>query len=109
MKIFISQPMKNRTIEEIKNERKTIEYWINCQWSNSEILDSIFSDEKPENVNQRVYRLGQSIQLLSQADILVLTGDFRNTDGCLIENLVGEKYDIPRYWLDVVTGKFHTL
>ena len=69
MKIFISQPMSNRTNEQILNERNCIVYKIDKQINTPyEIIDSFF-DEVYHNENPLFY-LGKSIELMSQADLV---------------------------------------
>ena len=87
-KIFISQPMKNRTAEEIMQERNK----IMAKWTNAsvEFIDS-FSREPGKNSTDS---LGKSISLMSDADLVVFAPGWENTRGCRIEHEVAKKYGI---------------
>ena len=95
-KIFISQPMRGLTDEEIlkareeikKNAEKVIKEPV-------ELIDS-FIEDYPGEINKHipVFYLGKSIQSLSQADIAYFGGDWKNARGCLIEHEVATQYGI---------------
>ena len=85
---FISQPMKNKTIEQIKNEReKVIEF---LHRNGMKEIPSIF-----ENNEDPVYALGESIKLMSNADCAYFMKGWNEARGCIIEHEVCERYDIP--------------
>ena len=95
-KLFISQPMKGLTDEEILKAREKIRVKAeNVIGKPVELIDS-FIKEYPGEINKSVpvYYLGKSIQLLSQADIAYFGGDWRNARGCLIEHEVATQYGI---------------
>ena len=95
-KLFISQPMRGLTDEEILNKRTEILINITEKIKEPvELIDS-FIKEYPGEINKSVpvYYLGKSIQLLSQADIAYFGGDWRNARGCLIEHEVARQYGI---------------
>ena len=58
---FISQPMKNKTIEQIKNEREEVIEFLHRNGMKE--ISSIF-----ENNEDPVYALGESIKLMANAD-----------------------------------------
>lgn len=91
LKVFLSQPMNGLTDEEILKKR---EYYKNIikEKINDDIclIDSIL---KNVDKNHPVYYLGESIKLLSDADIVCFAKGWENTRGCLIERLVAEKYN----------------
>ena len=95
-KLFISQPMKGLTDEEILKAREEIraraEHTIG---EPVELIDSFIKDYPGEiNKSIPVWYLGKSIQLLSQADIVYFAGDWRNARGCKIEYEVANAYGI---------------
>ena len=95
-KLFISQPMKGLTDEEILKAREEIRKKAEKAIGEPvELIDS-FIKEYPGKINKSVpvYYLGKSIQLLSQADIAYFGGDWRNARGCLIEHEVARQYGI---------------
>ena len=85
MKIFISQPMKDKTNNEIIKERERAEKNIKEKYPNEkiEIIDSFFKDA-PHDAKP-LWFLGKSLELLSSADVAYFVGDWRNYRGCRIE------------------------
>ena len=95
-KLFISQPMRGLTDEEILKVREEIRSRAEHAIGEPvELIDS-FIEDYPEEINKSipVWYLGKSIQFLSQADIAYFGGDWRNARGCKIEYAVAEKYGI---------------
>ena len=95
-KIFISQPMRGLTDEEILNKRQEI--MKNAEKivkEPVELIDS-FMEDYPGEINKHipVFYLGKSIQFLSQADVAYFGGDWRNARGCMIEHEVAKQYGI---------------
>ena len=94
MKVFISQPMKDKTEKEIVDQRKRIEGYIKSEVDEDvEIIDSYVQDA-PDECNP-VFFLGLSLQFLSQADLAVFAQGYENARGCVIEREVCNKYGIP--------------
>lgn len=93
-KLFISQPMKGKTDQEILEERKKVieaaEKMLN---EKVEVIDSFFqsapADAKP------LWFLGKSLQLLSSADVVFFAPGWNNFRGCNIEHTCAAEYGIP--------------
>ena len=99
MKVFISQPMKCRTEEEILNERNKAIELLKSNNSNIEILDSYFEDYNPQTGSIPLKYLAKSIELLADADLLLCIGDWKNARGCKIEHECAKQYGIQiQYW-----------
>lgn len=94
MKVFISQPMKGKTNDEIIKERKRVEKNIKEEYPNEEIefIDSFFKDA-PHDAKP-LYFLGKALELLSTADIAVFTKGWEKARGCLMEYEACENYGI---------------
>lgn len=94
MKVFISQPMKGLSEEEIKSNReKAIKNIKNLYGDDAEIIDSyIDSDGTP------LWCLGKSIELLSTADIAYFVKDWNTARGCRIEYMCADNYGIGAYF-----------
>ena len=93
MKAFISQPMKGKSNEEIKEERqKAIDSLKEKYGEDLEIVDSFFEnaphDAKP------LWFLGKAIQLLSTADVAYFCKGWENARGCKIENTCALEYGL---------------
>ena len=95
-KIFISQPMRGLTDEEILKAREEILIKAENKIGEPvELIDS-FIEDYPEEINKHipVFYLGKSIQFLSQADVAYFGGDWRNASGCKIEHKIAKQYGI---------------
>ena len=90
-KIFISQPMNGKTNEEIKNKRDSI---IDRLRENEsvEIIDSFFKDAPHDT--KPLWYLGESIKLMSEADIVFFCNGWQTARGCQIEHDCALEYGI---------------
>lgn len=98
-KLFISQPMRNKTNEEILKERElAIQKAKEQLGEDVEVIDSFFQDrEEPANVKRSgVYWLGRSLELLSTADVAYFAPGWEEARGCIIEHEVAKEYSIDR-------------
>lgn len=92
-RIFISQPMKDKTDDEIKQERqKIVDACVREYGKDIEIIDSFF-EGAPYDVKPAWF-LGKSIELLSTADAAYFADGWNNARGCRIEHQVAVDYDI---------------
>lgn len=95
LKVFISQPMGNRTSEEIHRKRKELINEIKKEYPNAEIeiLDSFFEGEYTKNWSSLRF-LAESLKVLDEADIAVFSDEWGECRGCLIERECAIYYDI---------------
>lgn len=103
MKVMISQPMRNRSEEDIIAGRKVIIEKLNNM--HIEVIDTIFTEEAPEDYKAGVYYLGKSIQEMSKADALFMMDGWREARGCIIERQVAEAYGIKILYEDFFINK----
>lgn len=92
-KLFISQPMKGKSDAEILAEReKAIQRAKEALHDDVEIIESFFqgapADAKP------LWYLGESLKLLSTADIAYFAAGWKNARGCKIEHICAQQYGI---------------
>ncbi len=92
-KIFISQPMADKTDEQIKEERnRAIMAAKDKLGEDVELIDSFFEgaphDAKP------LWFLGKSFELLSTADIAYFVSGWDAYRGCKMENMACKEYGI---------------
>lgn len=93
MKVFISQPMVDKTNEEIQLERDmAIEHLKKEFTEPMEIIDSFFKDV-PHDAKPLWY-LGEAIKLLGNADIAYFCKDWEQYRGCTIEHECAVRYGI---------------
>ena len=95
-KIFISQPMNGKTIEEIEEERhdtiSILTSWFDRKNERIEIIDSFFKNE-PHDAKPLWY-LGESIKLMSEADVVFFCNGWQTARGCQIEHDCALEYGI---------------
>ena len=92
IKIFISQPMNGKTNEEIEDERNYIIGRLATQFPRAEIIDSFFKG-KPHDAKPLWY-LGESIKLMSEADVVFFCDGWQTSRGCQIEHDCALEYGI---------------
>lgn len=93
-KVFISQPMRDKTDDEIKKERSLAITKIKASYDTEdvEIIDSFFEgaphDAKP------LWFLGESFKKLAEADVAYFCKGFRDARGCMMEYNAAKNYGI---------------
>lgn len=93
-RLFISQPMRGKTYEEIGFERNKAALAAARQLDeNVEVIDSFFKDS-PALINPLLC-LAKSLELLSTADAAYFVDGWEQDRGCRIEQLCAEEYNIP--------------
>lgn len=93
-KLFISQPMRDKTNEQIKQEREeAVKIAQELVGEEIDVIDSFFEnaphDAKP------LWFLGKSLELLSTADVAFFVKGWEEYRGCRIEQLAASQYGIP--------------
>ena len=103
MRLFISQPMKDKTNKQIEKEREDAIAEVKAMFSNEEIevIDSFFTDA-PHDANP-LWFLSRSLDLLSTADIAYFASGWKDARGCRIEHTCAVEYGIK-----VVEGSITT-
>ena len=91
MKIFISQPMADKTEKQIKKEREKIikDYDLN----KFDIIDSIIEENPPKECDFGLWYLAKSIEMLSTANTIIFMPNWENARGCTIEHECAVKYN----------------
>ena len=93
IKVFISQPMKNRTNKEIEETREEIIKQVKERFGEVEIIDSFFKDA-PVN-SKPLWFLAKSLELMSKADLVVFAPGWKWARGCIIEHECAQGYHYP--------------
>lgn len=92
-KLFISQPMRGKTDEEILAERKkSIESAERNLGEPVEVIDSFFQNAPADA--RPLWFLGKALELLSTADIAYFAKGWEDARGCRIENQCAIEYGI---------------
>jgi len=97
MKVFISQPMKDKTKAEVMAERVAAIEHLHDIFSDKELgfLDSWIENTPPEGcASEGAWYLAKSIEILSGADLVVFLHGWNTTRGCRLEELIANSYGI---------------
>lgn len=92
-KLFISQPMRGKTDEEILKERKALIAKAEERTGEKfEVLATFFEDAPAEA--SPLWYLGKSLEYLADADLAVFALDWPSARGCRIEHEAAVQYGI---------------
>ena len=92
-KLFISQPMKGKSDEEILQEREiAIQKAKEACGEDVEVIDSFFQNAPADA--RPLWFLGKSLELLSAADIAYFAPGWDRARGCMIEHECAVRYGI---------------
>ena len=94
-RLFISQPMKGKTDEEILKVRHKAIASAKKNFSDDEdveVIDSFFQNAPADA--RPLWFLGKSLELLSTADIAYFAKGWQDARGCRIENTCAIEYGI---------------
>lgn len=89
MKIMISQPMRDKTNEQIREERE--ELVKRLQEEGHEVVDTVF-ENAPADEDMAIYMLSQSIRYIGKVDALYFMKGWEKARGCKIEHTVAVEY-----------------
>ncbi|MBQ5659311.1 MAG: DUF4406 domain-containing protein [Peptococcaceae bacterium] len=100
VKVFISQPMRDKTNEEIEEVReqaiKVVKTVIDDE---VQVIDSFFKDAPVQA--KPLWYLAKSIELLAEADVAVFAPGWKEARGCAIECECATRYGIKVIYLEV--------
>ena len=92
-KLFISQPMRGKTDEEILAVRQKVIESVKRNFGEEvEVIDSFFQNAPAEA--KPLWFLGKSLELLSTADVAYFAKGWEDARGCRIENTCAIEYGI---------------
>jgi len=105
MKIFISMPMKSKSIQQVKVEMGKVFDFIKNKLPEAKLINSVIdgADEKIalKGDDIGVWYLGKSIQLMSKADIVFFANNWSDYRGCRNERQIAESYG--KFCVDITT------
>lgn len=91
-KLFISQPMRNKTDEEILSERAAaVEAAKKILGDDVEVIDSFFGTS---DMSHALEYLGESIKRMAQADAVYFAPGWGMARGCRIEHDCAVEYGL---------------
>lgn len=98
MRLFISQPMRGKTDEEIQREReKAVNQARKLLKENEEVevIDSLIKEEAPACATASgLWYLGKSLELLATADLAYFARGWKEARGCQIEYKCAKEYGV---------------
>ena len=100
-KIFISQPMRGLTDEQIKENRQKAIDLITLKYDGDvEFIDSFIEEDAPKINNIGTYYLGKSIEMMADAEAVAFLPGYEKARGCRIEYNVACSYDYTIIMID---------
>lgn len=93
MKVFISQPMRGKTDDQIHKEYDCAVKCIKALHPNAQIIDSFIHEDLDEEHPGLRY-LARSIDLLDQADMIFMMPGWEKMRGCRIEHECATQYGV---------------
>lgn len=90
MKVMISQPMRGKTNEQIRQEREELVEELEMQ--GYEVVDTIFADETPKDSDIAMYFLSKSIEAMAKVDGIIFMPGWKEARGCKIEYRIALEY-----------------
>ncbi len=108
-KVFVSLPMRDRSIDEIREDMNDILDMIKPNYAefgeDVELIDTVWTDGPgPDILDEGTWYLGRSIMALAEADIAVFHPGWREARGCIIEHMVCAMYNIPYFDISMDYG-----
>lgn len=100
VRLFISQPMRGRTDEQIEREREELVEIAEAVYfgrGRVEVIDSFFKGglNAPTGSKAPLYHLSKSLELLATADAVIFARDWQGARGCRIEHECAKQYRVP--------------
>ena len=93
-KLFVSQPMRGKTNEEIIKERKVLIADVYMKTHENLVVIDSFFENAPADATPLWY-LSESLKLLGTADFAVFAPGWQDYRGCRIEHDAATQYGIP--------------
>jgi len=96
MKIFISMGMKSKSTEQVRQEMAKVFEEIKMNLPDAELIDSVIDGAdshiaaKGDSIG--IWYLGESLKMLSEADIVFFAKGYQDFRGCKLEKYVADAY-----------------
>lgn len=101
-RVFISQPMSGRTVQEIRDERANAlaELSRSAKFKDVILVEINSFNENALNNSNPITELGKCISLMTNADFVIFCKGWDKSRGCRVEFEVAKQYGIPHDWID---------
>lgn len=91
--LFVSQPFKGKTEEEVFSQRRMIKDKIEELIGEECLVIDQYHQTAPEGAG-RFYYLSQDILMMDEADIIVFSPDWMTAKGCRVEHELAVSYGL---------------
>jgi Asp-tRNA(Asn)/Glu-tRNA(Gln) amidotransferase A subunit family amidase len=91
MKVMISQPMKELTEEQIRNDRAAAVAALEA--AGDTVVDTIFPDFKPV-ANMPLKYFAKAIDAMADVDAVLFLPGWESARGCKLEHAIAEAYGV---------------
>lgn len=92
--------MNGKTDEEIRSRRKELELQVADKVGKDVIiLNTLFESPPISGLNSDIWYLGKSLQVLAEADLVVMDKGWSRARGCKIEEITAKEYGIDRIYI----------
>lgn len=92
-KIFISQPFKGRTEEEVFEERGRLQKMVEEVYGEPvEVIDQYH--QTASKGAGRFYYLSQDLLMMGEADLIVFSRNWHTAKGCMVEHELARVYGL---------------
>ena len=92
IKVFISQPIKNRTTMEIMEERQQAIKMVKSLYHDTVEIVNPFHYDQP--AQKPLFLLGKNLEFMSSADVAVFVPNWEDYTQCKIEQFCAMEYGI---------------
>ncbi len=92
MKIMLSQPMRGKTTDRIREEREAVISMLESHGHT--VVDTVFTDTPPDTDNVALWHLGKSLDAMSAVEAVYFMKGWSQARGCIIEHMAAEKYGL---------------
>lgn len=91
VKLYISQPMRGKAMNDIMAERKQLVAEVAVALRDDIlVLDTLFiNHDRP-----KLAMLGRSIEKMAEADAVIFAPDWKQAAGCRVEHLAASEYEM---------------
>ena len=101
MKVFISQPMRGKTVEEVNIIRDDAKNKFMQLYSGNDDVEFVSSYMNGDGeILSPLYLLGRSIQMINECDVVLFAGNWKDARGCRSEHYLCEQYGITIYEIE---------